>query len=81
MIGNSKVEKFSPAELVNLRNELMQSGIDSWQAAEVLHGFLTGRGYGVSAQNARDAIGRLVESTGCNLDCMQQELERLAFVM
>ncbi len=82
MTGNSKVEKFSTSELANLRNELMQSGIDSWQAAEVLHDFLTGRGYGVSAENARDAIGRLVESTtGRNLDCMQQELERLAFVM
>ncbi len=81
MTGNSKIEKFSTTELVNLRNDLMQSGIDYWQAAEVLHGFLTGRGYGVSAENARDAISRLVESSACNLDCMQQELERLAFVM
>ena len=81
MTESSKIEKFSTTELVNLRNELMQSGIDSWQAAEVLHGFLTGRGYGVSAQNARDAIGRLVEPAGCSLDCMQEELERLAFVM
>ncbi len=79
--GSSKVEKFSTTELENLRNDLMQSGIDSWQAAEVLHGFLTGRGYGVSAQNARDAIGRLVEPAGCNLDCIQEELERMAYVM
>ena len=77
---DSKIEKFSAAELGSLRMELTQSGIASWQSAEVLSGFLTGRGYGVSAQNARDAIGRL-ELTGRNLDCMQEELERLAVVM
>jgi hypothetical protein len=80
MSANAKVEKFSARELLNLRNELQQSGIDSWQAAELLSGFLTGRGYGVNAPAARSAIGRL-EEMGCNLDCMQKELENLAFVM
>jgi len=80
MPANTKIEKFSARELLNLRNELLQSGIDSWQAAEVLSGFLTGRGYGVSAPAARNAITRL-EEMGCNLDCMQAELENLAFVM
>jgi hypothetical protein len=80
MSANPKIEKFSARELSNLRNELQQSGIDSWQAAEVLTGFLTGRGYGVSAPAARKAITRL-EEMGCNLDCMQKELESLAFVM
>ena len=80
MSANAKIEKFSARELLNLRNELLQSGIDSWQAAEVLSGFLTGRGYGVSAEHARNAITRL-EGMGCNLDCMQAELENLAFVM
>ena len=80
MAASAKVEKFSARELLNLRNELLQSGIDSWQAAEVLSGFLTGRGYGVSAEHARSAIMRL-EGMGCNLDCMQQELEHLGFVM
>jgi hypothetical protein len=80
MSANAKIEKFSARELVNLRTELLQSGIDTWQAAEVLSGFLTGRGYGVSAAHARDAVTRL-EEMGCKLDCMQQELENLAFVM
>lgn len=80
MSANAKIEKFSARELLNLRNELLQSGIDSWQAAEVLSGFLTGRGYGVSAPAARNAISR-IEEMGCNLDCMQKELENLAFVM
>jgi len=75
MSANAKIEKFSARELLNLRNELLQSGIDSWQAAEVLSG-----GYGVSAEHARNAISRL-EGMGCNLDCMQAELENLAFVM
>jgi hypothetical protein len=41
---------------------------------------LTGRGYGVSAERARQVITRL-ESIGGNLDRMQTELENLAFVM
>jgi hypothetical protein len=77
---SAKIEKFSVKELANLRSDLMQSGIDSWQAAEVLRDFLIGRGYGVNAQNARDAVSRL-ESAGRNIDCIQEELERLAFVM
>jgi hypothetical protein len=80
MSANAKIEKFSARELQNLHNEMHQSGIDSWQAAEVLSGFLTGRGYGVSAEHARHAIARL-DGIGCNLDRMQKELESLAFVM
>ena len=37
----------------------MQSGIDLWQAAELLSAFLAGRGYGVSADQARAAVLRL----------------------
>ena len=58
----------------------MDSGIDSWQAADMLSNFLTGRGYGVNPQKARDAIARL-EGTDRALDCMQEELERVAVVM
>jgi hypothetical protein len=75
-----KIERFSATQLGDLRTALMASGIDSWQAAEVLSNFLTGRGYGVSPQKARDAIARL-EGTDRTLDCMQEELERVAFVM
>ncbi|HEV2273972.1 MAG TPA: hypothetical protein VGR96_07385 [Acidobacteriaceae bacterium] len=80
MTGSCKVEKFSATELVNLRTELMQSGIDSWQAAEVLRDFLAGHGYGVNAEGARDAVTRL-ESAGRDLGFLQKELERVAFVM
>jgi hypothetical protein len=74
-----KVEKFSSAELTSLRNDLMQAGLDSWQAADVVSGFLAGHGYGVSTQDVRDTVMRM-EHSGCSLECMQTELERLAFV-
>ncbi|HTA86365.1 MAG TPA: hypothetical protein VK729_08825 [Silvibacterium sp.] len=80
MTEGSMVEKFAVNELANLRNELMQSGIDLWQAAEVLSAFLAGRGYGINADQARDAVMRL-EGAGCSYECMQTELERVALVM
>lgn len=80
MTPNSKVERFAASELATLRNELMQSGIDTWQAAEVLSAFLAGRGYGVIPEQARDAVLR-IENAGCTPECVQSELERLALVM
>jgi hypothetical protein len=76
----SKIEQFSATHLGNLRTALMSFAIDSWQAADVLSTFLTGRGYGISPQGARDAIARL-EGTDRALDSMQKELERVAVVM
>jgi len=80
MTPNGKVEKFAASELASLRSELTRSGIDLWQAAEVLSAFLAGRGYGVIPEQARDAVLRL-EGAGCSHECMQSELERLALVM
>jgi hypothetical protein len=74
------IEKFSPADLSSLREELMQSGLDHWQAAELIGSFLSIRGYGVSSAAARGAASR-IESVGCSLKCMQEELEKLALVM
>jgi hypothetical protein len=74
------VEKFSLAELSALRNELMQNGLDPWQAAELFHVFLSGRGYGVSSDAAINAATR-VEEAGCSIDVLQHELESLAMVM
>ncbi len=73
-------EKFSSGELAALRNELLQSGVDSWDAARVLQIFLAGRGYGVSPEAALDAASR-VEGAGCSLDVIQKELEGIALVM
>ena len=74
------LEKFTATDLSFLREELMQSGLDSWQAAELISSFLNVRGYGVSNHAARGAASR-IESVGCSLKCMQEELEKLALVM
>jgi len=74
------IEKFSAADLSSLRDELTQSGLDHWQAAELIGSFLSVRGYGVSSTAARGAASR-IESVGCSLKCMQEELEKLALVM
>jgi len=73
-------EKFSSGELAALRSELLQGGLDSWEAAQLLQVFLSGRGYGVSPENALDAASR-VEGAGCSLEVIQRELDRVAMVM
>lgn len=73
-------DKFSTVELSALRSELLQSGVDSWDAARVLQIFLAGRGYGVSPEAAFDAASR-VEGAGCALDVIQKELDTIAMVM
>ncbi|HEY1809297.1 MAG TPA: hypothetical protein VGG42_12085 [Acidobacteriaceae bacterium] len=75
-----KIEKFATSELAGLRTELLQSGVDSWQAAELVTAFLSGRGYGADPATVREAILRL-EGNACSLECMQRELERVAYVM
>ncbi len=73
-------QTFTQADLSSLREELRHSGLDSWQAGELISAFLSGRGYGVSNSEARTAASRL-ESVGCNIQCMQEELSRLALMM
>ncbi len=73
-------QTFTQSDLSTLREELRHSGLDSWQAGELISAFLSGRGYGVSSTEARTAASRL-ELVGCNIQCMQEELSRLALVM
>ncbi len=80
MARDSKVEKFSMSELASLRSELVQSGIDSWQAADVVCTFLAGRGYGVNTTLMRDAVLKL-DPFGGSTDAMQEVLETVAYVM
>jgi hypothetical protein len=74
------VEQFAEADLNGLREDLMKSGLDSWQAADLISSFLAARGYGVSTQDARTAAFRM-ESISCSLRCLQEELEKIAQVM
>ncbi len=74
------VEQFTPIDLMTLRSELLQSGVDSFQAAEIVTNFLSGRGYGVSHHEARTAASR-IEIPGCTVAHIQAELERVALAM
>jgi hypothetical protein len=74
-------EKFSQADLLDLRDELLHSGVDSWQAAELIGNFLAGRGYGVSNHAARNAAACIDYCGVGSLRSMQEQLEKLARVM
>jgi hypothetical protein len=78
--AKAAIEKFTATDLSSLREELMQSGLDSWQSAELISSFLNVRGYGVSNHAARGVAWR-IESLNCSLKSMQEELEKLALVM
>ncbi|HEY6445879.1 MAG TPA: hypothetical protein VIY53_05420 [Acidobacteriaceae bacterium] len=80
MTNDSRIEKFPTAELTGLRTELMQSGVDSFQAAQMVTAYLAGRGYGVDPEMVREAVVRL-EGIACSVECIQHELERVAYVM
>jgi hypothetical protein len=80
MHPGADIEKFPTIELQELREGLLQQGLDSWQAADLISSFLAGRGYGVSRQSARDAVMRF-EGVGRSIDRIQAELEKLAMVM
>ncbi len=74
------INKFALHDLTDLRNELLQAGLDSWQAAELVSTFIAGRGYGVSSGDARTAVTRM-EFRNCSLECMKAEMEHLALPM
>jgi hypothetical protein len=72
-------EKFSVPELTALKSELLQ-GFDSKDATELVQMFLAGHGYGVSAEEARNAVSR-AGMLGGTLEAFQRELENIALVM
>ena len=73
-------EKFTPSDLTALRIELLQCNLDSFMGGEILTHFLSGRGYGISSQEARHVASR-IEGMGCRPEHIQQELESVARVM
>jgi hypothetical protein len=79
-VDRCPIEKFTPSDLLTLRSELLQSGVDSFQAAEIVANFLSGRGYGISSHEARTVVAR-IESPGITADLIQAELETVARVM
>lgn len=72
---------FSKMELTALRDDLLENVlVDSHEAAELVHVFLMGRGYGASPEATLDAVGR-VEMSGCSMPVLERELQALALVM
>jgi len=71
------VEKFTPSDLIQLRGELLQPGVDSFEAAAIVCNFLSGRGYGIAPEEARSVVTR-IERHDCSPALMQAELERVA---
>ncbi len=76
----SHFEQFSADELTLLRQELRESGLDSFQCGAVLTSFLANKGYGVSSDQARVAVS-LIGHADFTLPRLQLELEKLAYVM
>jgi len=74
------IEKFAATDLTELRRDLQQSGLDSWQAAELVGAFLSGRGYGVASDELRTATIRM-EAFTCSIQRIQEELEKVAMFM
>jgi hypothetical protein len=73
------MEEFSNIEVTALRNDLLQDGLDSFQGAEIIKTFITGRGYGISPQMALETVHRL--NTSCEVELLHKELEALALAM
>lgn len=71
--------KFSEPEVAALRSNLLEGSYDVRDAAELLQLFLIGRGYGVSPEEARAAVSR-VGGSGCSVEAIQRELNRIALV-
>ncbi len=80
MTERARIEKFNRSDLNALRNHLLRTGLDTWQAADVISGFLSGRGYGSSSEHLRCAVQEL-DMTARSLEHMQAALEQIAFVM
>ena len=73
------IERFSATDLANLRTDLLQSGVDSFEAAQIVASFLSGRGYGISTDEAR-SVASTVDGASSTVERLQAELERVARV-
>jgi hypothetical protein len=72
-----KIERFKVSDLSDLRLQLSNTSFDSWQTADVVSEFLTGRGYGASSERVRHAMLSLNGMSSS--EHIQEALERIAF--
>lgn len=71
------LDKFTAEDIATLRTDLLQAGLDSFQSAEIVTTFLCGRGYGISADEAR-VVASSIEGASSSVVRLQAELERVA---
>lgn len=74
------IGKFSMTEVTMLRHKLQESGLDSFQIAEVVTAFVASHGYGISREMALSAAN-LIEQRRHNVESLQRELEISALAM
>ena len=72
--------KFTQEDIADLRTELLGSGLDNWQAAELVTSFMAARGYGVSTESAR-SVATGLDASQLSLESMHQQMELIALVM
>lgn len=73
-------KKFTRIEVSEIREELLRRVPDPFELAEILQGFVIGRGFGISANTALDAASK-IGAAGCSMAVVQAELEAVALVM
>jgi hypothetical protein len=73
-------KKFTKFEVSEIREELLRRVPDPFEIAEILQGFLIGRGFGISTNTALDAASK-IGAAGCSIAAVQAELEAVALVM
>lgn len=78
-LDRMQADKFTASEVEELRSELLRCGLDPRGTAEVMQTFVAGKGYGVSVEAVR-AAAFTVEGSGCSLEVMKRELNRIAMV-
>lgn len=73
--------KFTIGDITILRDELIASGVDIFQAGMLLHNFMSDRGYGVELADAIAAIERTRKpGITIHLETLHQELTRMSLM-
>jgi hypothetical protein len=72
--------KFSVSQVTALRQELLQRGVDHFQAAEIINSFVASGGYGISQEMARHIALRL-ERMHDGIESLHRQLEICALAM
>jgi hypothetical protein len=78
--GCARSEKFSVSQVAALRRDLLQGGLDYFQAAEIINSFVAAGGYGISQEMARHIAMRL-ERMHDGVEALHRQLETCALAM